>query len=737
MSHVVYNEPTSFGADAYRYYRAFCRFAQTRFERVAPTSTLANATMSALTDQANVFPVEIESEAKGRSKKNTELKPCERCRSQHLKCVYDEDDSTCKRCDKSGHECVRSSKRIRFRDVPASRFRTTKKNNRIDPARKKIKPMDEDAQNLKQKPELDRPRRAEDGEVNEPKRNSATYSDIAVSQSLDVTTSEDTSASDIVIGDIGLQTFNGHRDDDLVAIPIQTHSFPDSDPVKLMPTPSEDRFSLSVGHDAAVFSRILGSDRASTLSLTGSPQSRRRRSSTSRYLDSIIKPSSRGISHSLHDYIENALTRYFRQELAPWFDLCDPDHHFANVVPQKAREPGPLRSALLTISARNLSRNKRFHNSEGVVEFEGRPLPNLSENFAVPYHNECIRDLLQLSMDPRKLHDETLLAAILMLRTDEEMGFQSGDEEEDPQLFLRIASVFIDAQLPVALALPHSSPEVFPASMIEEFNAPSPSIHTEDLGASGLRQACFWTAFRQDLHAAFLKQQPVRFPLSRCGIFRQTTPATDAFWANRMVTFCADVLEFSYGSESNDGKVLPSYTNQERWHELRDRELQICALLPTSFEPTFCSEPDLLQGVFPVICYLDPCHVSGTTYVELARMLLEVFNPTRPKLGHGFLAATNAFINSTKKILFRLCGIALSNHQHCPPCLINACLGISMFGEYFDDPIEQDALLGVLALMHNQYAYPTKQIAQSLRRAWNSDELERITSASFFDMDMV
>lgn len=489
-----------------------------------------------------------------------------------------------------------------------------------------------------------------------------------------------------------------------------------------LPTPSEDRFSWSDWHDQTR-PRIYSSERLPS-SITSSPFARLRRAST-RYLDQLVK-----IKSTPSEFIENVLLRYFHQELAPWFDLCDPDRHFATVVPQRARQTGPLRSAVLTIAARNMSRNKRFRNSEGIVEWKGRPIPELNEDFAVPYHNDCIRNLLQLSLDPHKRHDENLLAAVLALRTDEEMGYNSGatEEEQDQQLFLRIASVFIDAQLPPALALPHSSPTVFPSSLEERImDVPSPSVHTDELGASGLRQACFWTAFRQDLHASFLKQQPVRFPLTRCEFFRQLTPATDAIWANRMVTFCADVLEFSYGSDSSDGQIAPSYTNQDRWRELRDREHMLCSLLPATFEPTYCSEPESLDGVFPEIWYLDPCHVSGTTYIELARMLLEVFNPTRPRLGHGFLAATNAFVSSTKKILFRLCGIALSN-QHCPPSLINACLGIAMFGEYFEEPREQMALLGVLDLLHNRYAYPTSQIAHSLRKAWYHENVDAVTS---------
>lgn len=640
-------------------------------------------------------------------RRHGDLKPCDRCRAQHLKCVYEGDK--CQRCVKSGHECVRNRKNIRFRDVSAAKFHTHMK--------KLSHPV-----------------------VNKPLQFVGDFGDqepaaIPRSTSAPSTETATHTPTEPDVSEYGMEqadhTSNGY---DIFGHDVHEHD------VQNILTTDAGQFQVPLPvtmrspTDVHALSRVFSSDRASTVSSHASSQRMVPRT-IPRYLDSLVKSPSNTPPENSQPYLENVLLRYFHEELAPWFDLCDPDRHFATVVPQKAREPGPLRSALLTISARNLARNKRFRNAAGIVQWNDILMPELKDEFAVPYHNECIHDLLHLSMDPRKLYDETLLAAVVALRTDEEMDTSMQSELEDQQLFLRIASVFIQAQVPPKIVLPHSSPEVFhPETRTEEplfQSSPAASMASsahrlsaaaDDLGANGLRQACFWTAFRQELHAAFLKQQPVRFPLSRCDAFRQLTPAIDAVWANRMVTFCADVLEFCYGSESSDGKVLPAYTSQERWSELRDYERRLCLLLPSSFEPTYCCEPNIARGdVFPEIWFLDPCHVCGTTYVELARMLLEVFNPTRPKLGHGFIAATTAFLSSTKKILFRLCGIAVSN-RHCPPSLINACLAISVLGEYFEEPDEQDALLGILALMADRHAYPMHRIASSLKRAWNRED---------------
>lgn len=274
----------------------------------------------------------------------------------------------------------------------------------------------------------------------------------------------------------------------------------------------------------------------------------------------MVKAPVSTIENNPQRYLETILIRYFREELAPWFDICDPFDHFVNVVPQRAREAGPLRSALLTIAARNLSRSQMFRSHTGAVSWQGNFLPGLTEELAISYHNECIRDLLQLSLNQRKLHDEALLAAVVILRTDEELLH----EAEDKQVFLRIASLFIDAQLPLHLALPRTSPRVFHPTMAEDAISSTPPQTDSEMGSNGLRQACFWTALRQGLHAAFLQQQSVKFPLSRCEAFRNLGPATDATWANRMVVFCADILEFCYGSDSIDAKVHPAYTERDR-----------------------------------------------------------------------------------------------------------------------------------------------------------------------------
>lgn len=102
------------------------------------------------------------------------------------------------------------------------------------------------------------------------------------------------------------------------------------------------------------------------------------------------------------------------------FDLCDPERHFALVVPQRARSCPPLLNAIFTASARHLSRLDKYKTPHGV-QYLGKLLPDLKVEMAIHYHSECIKHLVLLSNDPDHIHDEDLLAAAVILRFYEEV----------------------------------------------------------------------------------------------------------------------------------------------------------------------------------------------------------------------------------------------------------------------------------------------------------------------------
>jgi hypothetical protein len=55
-----------------------------------------------------------------------------------------------------------------------------------------------------------------------------------------------------------------------------------------------------------------------------------------------------------------------------------------------------------------------------------------------------------------------------------------------------------------------------------------------------------------------------------------------------------------------------------------------------------------------------------------------------------------------------------------PPAFIEALMGISTCGEYFELPREQEALLEVLRIIEEEQAYSTLKVRNALERAWSA-----------------
>lgn len=104
------------------------------------------------------------------------------------------------------------------------------------------------------------------------------------------------------------------------------------------------------------------------------------------------------------DPAEAKLMRYFIEKVARRFDLCDPDRHFALVVPWRAAFCPPLLDASLALSARCLSRTTDFD-------------PLISNR----YYQRCLKALIPTFEIADALKNQDLFAAVVLLRTLEEI----------------------------------------------------------------------------------------------------------------------------------------------------------------------------------------------------------------------------------------------------------------------------------------------------------------------------
>ncbi|KAL4954371.1 hypothetical protein BDW69DRAFT_183591 [Aspergillus filifer] len=455
-------------------------------------------------------------------------------------------------------------------------------------------------------------------------------------------------------------------------------------------------------------------------------------SSNSFVMRGLVRPPPSSPS-SDNSRLEFCLLKYYIDHLSMWLDFCDPERHFQLVVPHRARSCPPLMNAILAASARHLTRIPKYRSTSGKIEYKGRGLDDLTDETALQYHNKCIQDLLQLSADPAQTHNEDLLAAAIILRFYEELDYPLQDQQRDDEFFLQVVNMFIEAQVPRVPLIAHKTPSVVAgtagrddlesgSSPIEVYSSPSSTALGRAMTLetrwymSSLRQASFWVAFRMEVYSAFIKQRPFNMSLSRCDVFRSFIPGEDALWTARLIIFCADVLEFCYGHAAHT--PAEGASTKERWSHLKTQSERWIESLPSSFEPIYFRELSRdKKEVFPEICYLTNIHVAGVQHIELARILLAVYNPNLPRLGFGHRESMRVLSEELRASVLRLCGIAVHNRQN-PPSLTTALLGIVVCGEHFDNPAEQNALLELLDELEWHHGWPVGDYRRRLKHSW-------------------
>ncbi|KAK4944891.1 hypothetical protein LTR10_015810 [Elasticomyces elasticus] len=401
------------------------------------------------------------------------------------------------------------------------------------------------------------------------------------------------------------------------------------------------------------------------------------------------------------------LMRYYIDHLATWFDVGDPARHFALTVPQRARRCPPLLNAIFTAASRHLASVSRYKTIDGVIRYQDVLLPKLTKDSAVKYHNACIAYLIKLSNDPEQVRDENLLAASVILRYYEEID--TAFTGEDNETFLHTFQIFVRAQ-----ANPYSY--ILDNGQNPEYLRPGSAAGIYENALSYLKSfqhAAFRIALRQETTIAFLKQRAVRLPLETWSILQGFDEVEDFIWADRHLFHCANVLQFCFGPDGGSGK-----TQTERWKELKRFEDQWDKAKPLSFAPIHYQEPDRSKGeCLPHIWYMAEVHVTGQLFLDLARILLTVYNPNIPRIGPGVVAAQRRVTDEVHDIVIRLCGTAMSNPSS-RPAMVQAYMAVAVCGEYFYDPLEQQALLGILDRLKKDHGWPTGKTALELKREW-------------------
>lgn len=610
-----------------------------------------------------------------------EENPCERCREHHLKC---DDRNPCNKCEKIGHECERHTG-AKFRSGSSAKY--------------------------------DKSFKRDQTWLGQTKR--------AQIEFVDQTTE--------------VERAYVHEDEESLQRPVSAHEEPNSSKRVTVPTParpSTGDFTLAPSAGSYAFlnssveqerspkrRRVEDSPflfNANISNATGSPQISALYSptATNQSIPSRLPDTAAAALPSLESGMLSpkvwreqffwpnehtttlctCLMKHFIEDMAAWFDVADPSRHFTLVMPQRARRCPPLLNAVFTASARHLARMGRYKTAGGTVKYAGITLPTLTANTAIEYHNVVLAYLIKLSTDPVEVSNEDLLAAAVVLRFYEELDMSITGE--DAENFLKTFQVFVNAQLSNAM----NSTSLLADGTFE--------ARTPGGAVSPFRQACFRMALRQEVTSAFMKQRSVRLPLEAWAPLRTWSEVDDVVWTDRLVLFCADVLQFCFG---DDAVGMRSQT--DRWKELKDFEKTWELCKPLTFGALQEQDADGTNGVFPQIWLFSEVNVSGMQYFDLARILLTVYDPTIPRLGPGAIAASHRVAASVRGIVLRICGTAVSNRS-AQPALVMAHMAIAVCGEYFANEAEQKSMIDLLTELETEHAWPTAKTVADLKRAW-------------------
>ncbi|KAM5375870.1 hypothetical protein ACJZ2D_005792 [Fusarium nematophilum] len=365
----------------------------------------------------------------------------------------------------------------------------------------------------------------------------------------------------------------------------------------------------------------------------------------------------------LEDPQEAMLFHNFIHVLAPLFDLCDSERHFATVVPRRAVICPPLMNAVLAASAKRLCRIAGF---DGLVGDR--------------YHQNCLDALIPALSSSAAVMDENLLTAIVILRYMEELDVPLTSTDTAGESHLVGTRVFVAAQEKV-------------------------------LDFTGLRRAAFWVALRQEIHMAFTQARPVHpnFALENISRLVQNDDTCCTF-ANLTILQCAACLRYCYGSDEQSVAA---------WERLQEAQERWWAERPWHFYPMYINEDG--QDMFPQALYLNDAVITGVLHNLLIQVLLAAHNPKTPKLGPGQAKAVRSINEEIKKIVKMVCGVAESNQRN-PTSYAYACLAITMAGDRFADLHEQEALYYVLQKTDTQFGWPTRSAQEYLKEAWSWTE---------------
>ncbi|KFZ24404.1 hypothetical protein V502_01122 [Pseudogymnoascus sp. VKM F-4520 (FW-2644)] len=407
---------------------------------------------------------------------------------------------------------------------------------------------------------------------------------------------------------------------------------------------------FSTPSSQAILSPVASSqvfDSPSQNSLYNAPLPTLHRSGSSSCIRQEDLPFSGQEAFLLRNYIEN---------LSPWADACDPLHHFATVVPQRAVDIPLLLYAVLAFSAQVLNVQSRCENAE-----------------ASTYYSKSLSLLIPILSDPSQTYDENVLAAVVILRLYEERDVM------DEKCHLLGQSRLL--------------------------NSMAKFSH-----CGGLGEAASWVSLRQDIYISMISKQPISIDLKIYEKSQSFEKKDDGSWANVMVYLFARVLALAF-SPNNEHL-------HDEWQYL-DRSIEEWnASKPKTFSPMSLHRPALSNDrTFREIWMLNSFHVVGIQYYYLAKIFLKAYRPSASVFGFGACRENRVIESSIAEYLGIILGLSFGNPLvqnvwFTTSHILSAC------GCYLRDARERRAAIEFLEMMEKKTGWTTSAIASSLQEEW-------------------
>ncbi|KAJ4296406.1 hypothetical protein N0V90_006451 [Kalmusia sp. IMI 367209] len=321
---------------------------------------------------------------------------------------------------------------------------------------------------------------------------------------------------------------------------------------------------------------------------------------------------------------------------------------------------------------------------------------------ALEYANKCLELLIPILSGPPNEYTEELLAAVAILRLNEEMDVYDNRFHLTGTTRILNTSSFL-----------HSS--------------------------SGLGEAAAWLCLRQEMYISLVSQQPLQTHLEHFEHMRSLHRSDDLAWANQMILLSAKILKHAFLERDSDviARLQQLSGEVDRWRDTKPASFDPLRFVPPSFER---------RERFPVVWMVSPFHgelfsphvsirlfihwsdvlmrgkVLGLQYYHLASLILAVSTANIHISGYQDLRDAKRTEKSVRTHLLIMVGLACSNRR-AENALFLARHALTVWGSVFRDRLDQEAVEEFLRDVEARTGWRMVHAIDALREQWHEDRL--------------